>query len=73
MTNDWPKPFHILHLVRFDQAALKDHNKTICAVNILCLFIMMPWVGLQCVISAFPGHMNETKLMLLLQINGDFK
>ena len=26
------------------------------AVSILYLFLMMPWVGLQCVIVAFPGH-----------------
>ena len=22
----------------------------------LCLFLVVPWIGLQCVILAFPGH-----------------
>ena len=26
------------------------------AVSVLCLFLTVPWVGLQCVIVAFPGH-----------------
>ena len=25
-------------------------------VSILCLFLTMPWVGLQCVIVEFPGQ-----------------
>ena len=25
-------------------------------VSILCLFLVAPWVGLQCAIVAFPGH-----------------
>ena len=24
--------------------------------NVLCLFLMVQWVGLQCVIAVFPGH-----------------
>ena len=28
------------------------------AVSVLCLFLMMPWVSLQYVIVAFPGHTN---------------
>ena len=27
-----------------------------CFVNILWLFLTMPWVGLQCVIVEFPNH-----------------
>ena len=26
------------------------------AVSVLCLFLTVSWVGLQCVIVAFPGH-----------------
>ena len=26
------------------------------AVGALCLFLTIPWVGLQCVIVALPGH-----------------
>ena len=26
------------------------------AVSGLCFFLTVPWVGLQCVIGAFPGH-----------------
>ena len=25
-------------------------------VSVLCLFLTVQWVGLQCVIVAFPGH-----------------
>ena len=25
-------------------------------VSVLCLFLMVPWVGLQCVIVVFPDH-----------------
>ena len=25
-------------------------------VTVLCLFLTMPWVGMQCVIVTFPGH-----------------
>ena len=28
------------------------------AVIVLCLFIKVPWVGLQCVIVAFPDHIH---------------
>ena len=27
-------------------------------INVLCLFLMVPWVGLQCVIVAFPSHIH---------------
>ena len=30
-------------------------------VGVLWLFLMVPWVGLQCVIVVFPGH---TRLLL---------
>ena len=26
------------------------------AVSVLCLFLTVPWVGMQCVLVAFPGH-----------------
>ena len=29
-----------------------NHNN----INVLCLFLTVPWVGLQYVIVAFPGH-----------------
>ena len=37
-------------------------------VGILCLFLTMPWVGLQCVIVAFPGHTHflGSKVVVLL-------
>ena len=30
----------------------------LCQVDesVLCLFLTVPWVGLRCVIKAFPGH-----------------
>ena len=28
----------------------------IVAINVLWLFLMVPWVGLQCVIVVFPDH-----------------
>ena len=28
------------------------------AVSVLCLFLVVSWVGLQCVIVAFPGHIH---------------
>ena len=34
-------------------------------VSVLCLFLTVPWVGLQCVIVAFPGHTH-----LLLETRG---
>ena len=27
-----------------------------CAINVLWLFLTVPWIGLQCVIMVFPGH-----------------
>ena len=33
------------------------------AVGALCLFLTIPWVGLQCVIVALPGH---THLLFVL-------
>ena len=36
------------------------------AVGVLCLFLMVPWVGLQCVNVAFPGH---TYLRVAFQIH----
>ena len=25
-------------------------------LNFMCLFLTVPWIGLQCVIVVFPGH-----------------
>ena len=30
--------------------------KCIVAINVLWLFLTVPWVGLQCVIVVFPDH-----------------
>ena len=41
-------------------------------VGILCLFLTMPMVGLQCVIVAFPGHtqfLGSKVVVLLLLIH----
>ena len=35
------------------------------AVKVLYLFLMVPWVGLQCVILAFPGHTHLLCHMLI--------
>ena len=37
-------------------ALLKLCSCCLVAVCVLCLFLMMQWVGLQCVIVAFSGH-----------------
>ena len=29
------------------------------AVGVLCLFLKVPWVGMQCAIVAFPGHTHS--------------
>ena len=29
-------------------------------INVLCLFLMVPWVGLQCVIIAFIGNTHSS-------------
>ena len=31
-------------------------HRCIVSVNLLCLFLMVPWVDLQCVIVVFPDH-----------------
>ena len=30
--------------------------RCIVTINVLCLFLTVPWVGLQCVIVVFPDH-----------------
>ena len=30
--------------------------RCIVTINVLWLFLTVPWVGLQCVIVVFPGH-----------------
>ena len=34
------------------------YYRCIVTINVLWLFLMMPWVGLQCVIVVFPDHTN---------------
>ena len=36
------------------------------AVRVLCLFLRVPWVCLQCVIMVFPGH---THVLVILSID----
>ena len=38
-------------------------------VSVLCLFLTVPWVGLQCVIVAFPGHTHLLFHVILLRSN----
>ena len=30
--------------------------RCLVTVNVLCLFLTVPWIGLQCVIVVFPDH-----------------
>ena len=39
-------------------ALLKLSNGCLVTVYILLLFLMVPWVGLQCVIVIFPDHIH---------------
>ena len=44
------------------------------AVIVLCLFLMVPWFDLECVIVAFPGHTHllfqESTMIIRHMING---
>ena len=33
--------------------------RCIVAINVLWLFLMVPWDGLQCVIEVFPDHTHQ--------------
>ena len=46
-------------------ALLLFSSRCLAAVNVLWLFLMVPWVGLQFVIVVFPGH---TLLLFLLTL-----
>ena len=35
---------------------LLSSYRCIVTINVLWLFLTVPWVGLQCVIVVFPGH-----------------
>ena len=37
-------------------AVLLLSYRCLVTVNVLWLFLMVPWVGLQCVIVVFPDH-----------------
>ena len=45
--------FVIISLGKRELVALLYSHVVVVA---LCLFLTVPWVGLQCVIVAFPGH-----------------
>ena len=38
--------------------------RCIVTVNVLCLFLTVPWVGLQCVIVVFPDHTHYFFILL---------
>ena len=37
---------------------LEDTCPQTCDISVLWLFLMVPWVGLQCVIVVFPDHIH---------------
>ena len=42
--------------------------RCIVTINVLWLFLTVPWVGLQCVIVAFPYHTNFLPFYLYLGV-----
>ena len=49
--------FAIILLKKKELVALPNYVLALmCIVSVLCLFLMVQWVGLWCVIVAFPGH-----------------
>ena len=50
--------FAIIPLEKKEQVALNTFISPGCHVPsiVICLFLTVSWVGLQCVIVAFPGH-----------------
>ena len=42
--------------------------KCIVTVNVLWLFLTMPWVGLQCVIVEFPDHNHYFSVLSIFAI-----
>ena len=46
----------ILNRKRKLVALLLLSHRCIVTINVLWLFLTMPWVGLQCVIVVFPDH-----------------
>ena len=53
--------FAIISLGKRDLVAFL-YNVT---VVVLCLFLTVPWIGLQCVIAAFPGDIHLLFLLYL--------
>ena len=49
-----------------ERAGSFEYFKCVLAVCVLCLFFMLPWVGLQSATVAFPGH---THLLFQLWLN----
>ena len=47
-------------------ALLLLSNRCLATVNVLWLFLMVPWVGVHCVIVVFPDH---THLLFVLGID----
>ena len=61
-----PKPKNILKRKRKLVALLLLSYRCIVSINVLWLFLTVPWVGLQCVIVVFPDHAH---LLFELDIN----
>ena len=55
--------FEIISMRKRELVAFLYH----VTVSILCLFLTVPWVGMQCVIVVFPGHTHF--FMLYVYIN----
>ena len=49
-------------------ALLLLSNRCIVNINVLWLFLTVPWVGLQCVIVVFPDHTHLLLGLLKLSI-----
>ena len=47
---------NILKRKRSLVALLLLSYRCIVTINVLWLFLMVPWVGMQCMIVVFPGH-----------------
>ena len=53
-------------------ALLKLPSWCLVAVSVLCLFLTMPWFGLQCVIVIFPGHTHVLYCILTSNVLDKF-
>ena len=55
--------FAIISLGRREKWLLKNCFLCHGTVSAMCLFLAVQWVGLQCVIVVFPGHVLPTFFM----------